>query len=247
MKEIKIALVGYLNTKPFEYGLKKLGAQQFNIYYDTPARCARLYEEGVVDIALVPVGALLQLDGYRIVTDTCIGCDDYVRTVVLMGNTPVEQWRRVSLDSHSRTSALLSQIVVNQKVEHGVSYESQQVAELNTLAKDQGVLMIGDKVFEVEDDYEYKYDLGHEWREMTDLPFAYAVWIAKPYITDEDVAELNKCLAYGMNNLDAVIAQEEINQPNFSLDSYYRDNIDYVLDDKKRKAIDLYLSKARKL
>ena len=90
MKDIKLALVGYLNTKPFEYGLKtSLSKEIYSIYYDNPAHCVKLYENDKVDVALVPVGALSSIGEYKIITDSCIGCDDHVRTVVLMSNEKI--------------------------------------------------------------------------------------------------------------------------------------------------------------
>lgn len=248
MLDTKIALVGYLNTKPFEYGLKtSANRASFNIYYDTPARCARLYQEDIVDIALVPVGALPEMGEYRIVTDTCIGCTSYVRTVVLMGKQPMDQWRKVHLDSHSRSSALLSRIILKEKVSHDIQFTTASINELSSIADTSGVLMIGDKVFEREEDFPYRYDLGREWYLSTGLPFAYAVWIAKPRVQDEQIASLNTALRLGLDNMDKVIAEEESKQPKFSLASYYKENIDYDLDDAKRKAIALYLEKASQL
>ena len=49
LKDIKLALVGYLNTKPFEYGLKtSLSKEIYSIYYDNPAHCVKLYENDKV-------------------------------------------------------------------------------------------------------------------------------------------------------------------------------------------------------
>ena len=115
MKDIKLALVGYLNTKPFEYGLKtSVSKEVYSIYYDNPAYCVKLYENDKVDVALVPVGALSTIGEYKIITDTCIGCDDHVRTVVLMSNEKIEDCNHVILDSHSRTSAVLTRILLKE-------------------------------------------------------------------------------------------------------------------------------------
>jgi len=51
----------------------------------------------------------------------------------------------------------------------------------------------------------------------------------------------------GINSIDQVIEEQRIKEPLHDLESYYRDNIDYVLDTEKRKALDLYLTKMSEL
>ena len=248
MKDIKLALVGYLNTKPFEYGLKTSASKEiYSIYYDNPAYCVKLYEKDKVDVALVPVGALPTIGEYKIITDTCIGCDDHVRTVVLMSNEKIEDCNHVILDSHSRTSAMLTRILLKEYWNTNPRYSTVKVEEIEELEYGEGVLMIGDKVFENEEKYKYSYDLGHYWKKMTGLPFAYAVWIAKGHVSQRAVNQLSKDLHIGINSIDKVIVEQKIREPLHDLESYYRDNIDYVLDTEKRKALDLYLTKMSEL
>lgn len=248
LKDIKLALVGYLNTKPFEYGLKTSNRKQlYSIYYDNPANCVRLYENDKVDVALVPAGALPTIGDYTIVTDTCIGCDDEVRTVVLMSNEKIEECTHVILDSHSRTSALLTKILIKEYWKTNPRYTTARVESIEKLETKTAVLMIGDKVFENEEKYKYTYDLGHFWKKMTGLPFAYAVWIAKSHVTEDSVTQLSKDLHIGIKSIDQVVKEQKIKEPTHDLASYYRDNIDYVFDSEKRKSLELYLSKISEL
>ena len=50
---------------------------------------------------------------------------------------------------------------------------------LDTPQEGDAFLLIGDKVFDHEDEFIYSYDLAAEWREATGLPFAFAVWVAR--------------------------------------------------------------------
>ena len=43
-----------------------------------------------------------------------------------------------------------------------------------------GALLIGDAALEVEGRFAYELDLGQAWKEMTGLPFVFAVWVARP-------------------------------------------------------------------
>lgn len=247
-KDIKLALVGYLNTKPFEYGLKTSAQKEnYSIYYDNPANCVNLFQNDKVDVALVPVGALPTLTAYKVITNTCIGCDDDVRTVVLMSHTPISQCKHIILDSHSRTSARLTQILASQYWNIDVDFSTQKIDDIKTLEENEAVLMIGDKVFENENKYQYSYDLGHIWKKMTGLPFAYAVWIAKEYVLPESIVLLANDLEKGINSIDKVIEEQSKLEPTHDLDSYYRNNIDYVFDNEKKRALALYLSKIDEL
>lgn len=248
MKDIKLALVGYLNTKPFEYGLKTSASNKlYSIYYDNPVNCVKLYENDKVDVALVPVGALPTIGDYKIVTNTCIGCDDYVRTVVLMSNNKIEDCNHVILDSHSRSSVMLSKILLKEYWKLKTRFTTAKVEDNSEIESGEAILMIGDKVFENESKYKYSYDLGHYWKQMTGLPFAYAVWIAKNYVPQSAIDQLSTDLHIGVNSIDKVLEEQIIKEPTRDLSTYYRDNIDYVLDDDKKKALDLYLEKIANL
>jgi len=247
-EDIKLALVGYLNTKPFEYGIKTSSRRQiYSVYYDNPANCVKLYQSNKVDIALVPAGALPTIGEYRVITDTCIGCDDEVRTVVLMSNQPITDCKHVVLDNHSRTSAQLTRILLKQYWNTDVSYSTEKIDDLENLSENNAVLMIGDKVFENEEKYKYTYDLGHYWKKMTGLPFAYAVWIAKDYVPNTAIEQLSKDLDAGISSIDKVILEQEKLEPKHDLASYYRDNIDYVFDEQKKEALELYLQKIKEI
>lgn len=244
LKDIKLALVGYLNTKPFEFGLKTSEQKEiYSIYYDNPANCVSLFQNDKVDVALVPAGALPTLNSYQVITDTCIGCDDEVRTVVLMSNTPIQECKHIILDNHSRTSARLTEILALQYWKISVQFSTQKIEDLDQLKEGEAVLMIGDKVFENENKYQYSYDLGHCWKKMTGLPFAYAVWIAKDYVSQTSIDILSQDLEKGIASIDKVIQEQALLEPSHDLASYYRDNIDYVFDLNKKRALDLFLVK----
>lgn len=234
-------MVSYLNSKPFEFGLKNLHIDDFEIITATPAKCASLFKQGSVDIALIPVGALLDMDSYEIISDFCIGCDGEVRTVCIFSNIELGKCEKLLLDDHSRTSFLLSQVLVTQYL--GLHLPVASLSIENYIHHDQdAVLMIGDKVFEYENNFKYKYDLGVLWKEWTDLPFAFAVWIAKPEINPYIITNLNAALKYGVDNLDKIIEKES--SENLDLYYYFKNNIQYHFDAPKKTALRSFLEKA---
>ena len=104
--------------------------------------------------------------------------------------------------------------------------------------------MIGDKVFEKESSFKYKYDLGAIWKKLTGLPLAFAVWVAREDITTETENHLNQSFEFGMSNLNNIIEQES--NENLDLFYYFKNNISYSYDEKKKLSLDLYLMKTKK-
>ncbi|MFZ1458077.1 MAG: menaquinone biosynthesis protein [Saprospiraceae bacterium] len=239
----KIAMVSYLNSKPFEYGLLNHDyASCFDIITADPATCARLFEEKKVDISLIPAGALHDLkDEHILISDFCIGCDGEVRTVGLFSNVPLNQGRRLVADHHSRTSVLLSQVLLKEVFQVEIPV---LVADINQMGikEDDVVLMIGDKVFEKEHEYQYKTDLGGIWKHYTNLPFVFAVWAADKNLPQEAIEMLNVSLLHGINHIDKII--EEQSYENLDLYYYYKKNISYNLDTDKKSALKLFLQKS---
>lgn len=238
-------MVSYLNSKPFEFGLKNGGySKDFELITDTPFNCARLFVEHKVEIALIPSGALYDLtDGYDIITDFCIGCDGEVRTVCIFSNQPIERCKKLITDNHSGTSVLLSAFILDEVFNLKPDIISDDVTNFNP-STDDAVLMIGDKVFEKELSFKYKYDLGHIWKQLTGLPFTFAVWVARKSVTAETVHHLNQSFKIGMSGMNKIIEQES--SENLDLYYYFKNNISYSYDDQKKVSIDLFLKKTKK-
>lgn len=237
-------MVNYLNSKPFAYGIEKCGsAYHFESVPAHPADCAALFRSGEVDIALVPVGALDDVEG-RIITDFCIGCDGEVRTVCLFSDIPIENCSKIWLDNHSRTSNLLSRLIMEQYFGKRPEYEVIPVEDFKP-GIGEAVLMIGDKVFNAENRFKYKYDLGQIWKNWTGLPFVFAVWVARASVTEDVAKALNDCLRFGIENISTVI--DQVNSESLDLLSYFRQNIRYHLDDAHKEALALFRTKCESL
>jgi len=241
--KLHISMVGYLNTVPLVYGLEH-GAGQYDLDLLIPADCYTAFEHGDADVALVPVGVLpiLRTDA-GIVTDYCIGCEAAVRTVCILSHTPISDVTKVYLDTHSRTSVLLTRVLMAHHWLQEVVYESADVSEYQStdLKPSEAVLMIGDKVFEVEDDYKYSYDLGQEWYELTGLPFAFAVWVAREHVPKIAIEQLSADLALGVASTAQALASHKDENRAFDLDEYFREHIDYHFDDRKKEALHVFL------
>jgi chorismate dehydratase len=233
-------MVSYLNSKPFDYGIMHgPRSSAFHLMTATPSMCARLFDENQVDIALVPSGALHDLSGnYDIVSNYGIGCDGEVRTVCIFSNEPLRQCQTLIADNDSRTSILLSALLLQSQFDIFPILVPQDVHHVS-LKPGEAVLLIGDKVFEMEDSFSHKYDLGAAWKTFSGLPFAFAVWVARQSVSRPVIEDMNICFEHGMSNLNQIINQES--SENLDLYYYLKNNISYHLDDDKKKALALFL------
>ncbi len=234
----RIAAVSYLNTIPFIYGIEHAGNLRAELLLSPPADCAKNFLEHKADIALVPVAAVPALADAEVVTSYCIGAVGEVRTVVLLSNEPIENARRVFLDAHSMTSVQLAgYLLANHWKVTPEYYAMSDYEQLRHAEPGDAFLIIGDKVFDHEGEFSYTYDLAVEWRKATRLPFAFAVWIARKGTDPELVEELERALTFGIEHTYEAVLEHGFDKKPYDAYAYLTQNIDYLFDNQKRKAL----------
>jgi chorismate dehydratase len=233
----KIAAVSYLNTVPMLYGVERSAELGAGLLLSPPAGCAEAFRSGEADIALVPVGALSELEDYRIITNFCIGASGPVRTVVLVSQQPVDRVGRILLDPHSRTSAALVQVLCRHRWKVAPRFEP--LTGVDAVGATDGCVLIGDKVFDNEGRFAVSYDLAQEWMAMTGLPMVFAVWVARQKVPPSTVEALETALQYGVGHVDEAIEHYGHSDKTYARD-YLTRNIDYRFDEKKKEALTLF-------
>lgn len=200
-----------------------------------PALCASNFIDGNADIALLPSAVVPRLKDAELVTDFCIGAEGEVRTVVVVSNTPIEEVRRIWLDAHSRTSVQLTGYLAARRWKIAPQWlDMSDYAVLDTPQEGDAFLLIGDKVFDHEDEFIYSYDLAAEWREATGLPFAFAVWVARKGTPYEVTDALEEALTFGVERIYEAVQQSDYRDRPYAYD-YLTRNIDFLFDNEKRK------------
>jgi chorismate dehydratase len=235
-----ITAVSYLNTIPFVYGLQHADNLRADLLLAPPAECAKNYIEGKADIALLPAAVVPQLKQTDIITDYCIGAVGAVRTVTVMSNTPIGRVKRIWLDAHSRTSVQLCGYLAKHKWHIEPEWLHMQDYSIVERAQEgDAFLLIGDKVFGYEGKFAYTYDLAIEWREITKLPFAFAVWVARKGVSYEITDELQRALTFGVEHIWEAVTELGYmgNDGGVTSYDYLTRNIDFILDEEKHKAL----------
>ena len=227
MNKIRIGTVGYLNARPLH---KKLDRTRFEVIEDHPSVIAKMLAEGTVDVALVPVGAILT-DGadLRIIPGFCVGAAGPVTSVLLVGETPIEAWTTVLLDGVSRTSALLAKILLRGPLakELRPDIEIVDVPPTEGLARTSGStasLVIGDAALHLPDRLKYRIDLADVWFRWSGVPFVFAVWAGRPNLSPALVAEVRRASAAGVAGVPGEYSGGEL--------EYLTKHIRFALDDR---------------
>ncbi len=232
--------VSYLNTKPLIYGFEQgLMKEAITLEENYPSNIAAALINDEIDIALLPVAIIPEMKDYHIVGDHCIACDGPVSSVCLFSNVPLESITTILLDYQSRTSVELIKILC--KKHWNISPEFKQSTEgyENELNGTTAVLIIGDRALNKKGDSLYAYDLGQAWKELTGLPFVFAVWVSNKQLSPEFIEAFTKANDHGLQHLDEVInANTE-----YDLKKYYTENILYKLDDQKIEGLKAFLKR----
>ncbi|HEY6005050.1 MAG TPA: CofH family radical SAM protein, partial [Anaeromyxobacter sp.] len=243
MTKLRAAAVSFLNARPLWAGLEK--SERIELVLAEPSRCAAMLEAGEVDMALVSVGALPGGGEYEIVPGIAIGADGPVQTVVLAGEQSPAIWDEVFLDTASRTSHVLTKLVLD---DMGVHPKFTLLPAEEGLARakgTKGALVIGDRGFDVRANH--VMDLGREWTRMTGLPMIFALWAARPgRVTPEDVQELTRAAQHGLGirtELARAFAREKGGDPE-KYRRYLTQRVRYGLGPFELQGLEEFLGRA---
>ncbi|KAF0237069.1 MAG: hypothetical protein FD181_2270 [Prolixibacteraceae bacterium] len=249
MEKTRVSIVSYLNSKPFLYGLQNSAvAREIELTLDIPSKVTAKLSFNLADIGLIPVAGLEDLDDYQIIGDYCIGSVGKVKTVVLASEVPLYDIETILMDYQSRSSVLLAKVLAKFYWKKSFNWENtcNDFQNISIKGKTAGVV-IGDRVFNIENKYRYIYDLSEEWYKFTKLPFVFAVWAANKKVSESFEKVFNRALQTGIKNMAEIVKLEQSNFPGVDIDGYFNQNISFELDNEKRAGMKRFLELARKL
>ena len=244
----RLVAVSYLNTKPFLYGIFQHEiAQQLRISLDIPSVCAAKLQSGEADLGLIPVAAIPHLSSPHIISDFCIGAVGQVATVCIYSNVPLSDIKTLYLDFHSRTSVALTKLLIKDfwHIQPTLKADSEGNEGAKHIGGTTAALVIGDKAIGLEQRFKYTYDLAEAWMQYTGLPFVFAAWVSNRPLDPEFIRKFNVALQIGLDHipeLTALMPDSIAKNAHFNLEKYFSENISYTLDDRKKRALDLFLN-----
>ncbi|MEI6174147.1 MAG: menaquinone biosynthesis protein [Bacteroidota bacterium] len=243
MELLKISAVSYLNTFPFVYGIRESGLlQNFALELDVPSICAEKLENGTVDIALVPVGALPGIGQFHHISDHCIGAVGEVKTVLLLSKVPLEKISQVYLDYDSRTSVELVKVLAKRSWKIDPQWKNLKSGEALSMDNLESLVAIGDKTFGIRPNFPYVYDLAEAWIDYTGLPFVFAAWVSRKKLDDDRLMQFSRALAWGVSHKRESLEYFSDKLPGCDdCLSYLENNISYDFDEKKKMGLSKFL------
>ncbi|MDQ6704546.1 MAG: menaquinone biosynthesis protein [Acidobacteriota bacterium] len=183
---------------------------KFEMTFELPAQCAEAVASCAADIGLIPCIELERQD-LGVVPGLGISSNGPVRSILLISKVPAREIRVLAADSSSRTSVVLSRIVLERRF--GVTPEIiTHAPDLEPmLAVADAALIIGDPALRLDPGTlpYHVYDLGAEWTGMTGLPMVFAVWAGeKSCITPEVSRVFRDSYCYGRKHLEDILRED---------------------------------------
>jgi len=166
----KFAVLPYVNAAPLVHFLREIcpGAE---VIYRKPRESLCELTAGRVDAAIVPVIDYFTKPGLEMVEGLGICADGEVESVLLQCSCPLDEVEAVSCDPASKTSNILAELLLKRH------FRSPREIRFGRVAGGADAhVVIGDRALCTKPAFE-SYDLAGEWKNMTGLPFVFAVWV----------------------------------------------------------------------
>lgn len=265
MEPVRIGCVQYLNTLPLIEGLRSW--RDAEIITAVPSKLHGMLMRSEVDVALVSV-----IDAARVEPATqaaatllpvgMIGCNGPTLTVRLFSSAPIETIDTVYVDTDSHTSvALLKVIMLKLFAKHvqTIDFDARERMALGTSAATSAgnhewppaVLLIGDKVVTdapPQTRYPHQLDLGAAWKQLTGLPFVYAMWMCRAGEEDRPAVRaasmmLDRQRRHNQTRMDWLVATHaaERHWPHEAATQYLGTYLKYDVDEPEMEAVDKFL------
>lgn len=248
----RISIIDYLNAAPLNYGFKHgLGFEHFHLKFQVPSVCADRLKSGEVDAGLISSIEYLRIPDLKIVPGLCIASPKRVRSVVILSKVPPEEITSLALDTSSRTSVVLGQILLRERFGVDARVVDMAPDAETMLAHCDAALLIGDVAMRARREGLLVLDLAEEWYAWTGLPFVFALWTVRADAPVLDVPGgvgpfFHKSLELGRQNLAALVdeAWRTIGWTKPELKEYLTENITYCLGEAERESLALFFEKA---
>jgi chorismate dehydratase len=197
--------VSFLNTRPLVEGLDDL--PQLELFRAVPSELREMLWTRQVEAALLPAIDLQRFGAELTVLPAgCVACSGTAMSVRVFSHVRPHRIEVLWTDSDSHCSVALAQVIWHFQFKRKIRVIPFTAGKWDVAEDAQAVLMIGDKVVsEPPIGFDFQFDLGRLWYEMTGLPFVFAVWAASD---SADLGELWRVLSAarrdGQENLEEI-------------------------------------------
>lgn len=222
------------------WGLLKDPPPHVSVSRDLPSVCAEKLAQGEADVGLIPSIEYQRIPGLKVIPRLGIAAASEVRSVLLVANVSREKIGSVSLDPASRSSAVLTRIILKKR--YGVTprfFEPQEGLRERADAS----LIIGDPALKTRLNGHVVLDLAAEWRAFSGHSFVFAFWTVAPQTAAPGVEGiLRASFEAGRRDFVRLVAEEsrESGLSEAVVEDYLRHCLHYELDSGDLAGLDLF-------
>ncbi len=256
---IRVAAIGFLNPAPLMWNFEHPPnnaelALRYQVTRMKPSECAASLLAGSADLGLIPIAALTP--ELAIVPGSTIASLDFVRSIQLIVKAPLslEGVRTIAVDTASRSSIAYTQVLFSKFVGTSPDFIPAQANPTAMLRDADAALLIGDPALlalearmaiEGEIGPCHWFDIAHEWKSRTGLPWVAAVWAVRPdAISNRSrlLADLDLSRENGLTHIDDLVREwtPRIDLAPATIRTYLTENIHYKLDAECLETISLF-------
>ena len=210
MGKLRISIVEFLNTAPLVWGFTDGPLDgRYNLSFTVPSLCAEALRAGEADVAIIPAIEYQRIDDLVMLPEMAIAAKNEVRSILVLAKKPIEDVKRIAMDTNSRSSVALTRLLCRNLWRISPEFVDAPPDPEAMLASADAALVIGDPALTVrlkmdaleaksaagsgckcctdDDDQQpvpgvnllFTYDVAQLWRQMTGKPCVLAVWAAR--------------------------------------------------------------------
>ena len=233
-------------------------AERYQLHYTLPSRCADELLAGRADLGLIPIASLTP--DLAIVPGCTIASLAEVRSIQLIVKAPhtLETVRTVAADRASRSSRAYVELLFRRFLKTSPVFQTEPADPILMLRQADAALMIGDPALlavEARSQIEAAvgacqwFDVAHEWRTRTGLPWVAAVWAVRPESLAEShidaptlIDDLTQSRDHGLAHIEDLVSEwtPRITLAPATIRHYLTENIHYTLTPECIRTIELF-------
>ena len=150
MPKLRVSVVEFLNTAPLVWGFTEGPLRgHYDLSFTVPSLCAESLRSGQVDVAIIPAIEYQRMDGMVVLPEMAVAAKGEVRSILVLAKKPIEQAKRVALDTNSRSSVALTRILSKRFWRISPEFIDAAPDPVAMLADADAALVIGDPALRV--------------------------------------------------------------------------------------------------
>ena len=150
MTKLRISIVEFLNTAPLVWGFTDGPLQsRYDLSFTVPSLCAEALRSGQADVAIIPAIEYQRMDGMVVLPEMAVAAKHEVRSILVLARKPIEQAKRIALDTNSLSSVALTRLLCKGLWRIAPEFIDAAPDASAMLAEADAALLIGDPALRI--------------------------------------------------------------------------------------------------